>query len=146
MSISWVILSIKIILLNKYFDSYFIIYSLTLSQALLFADTDYSFETVLNLIDRDVYDELRYINEFPLLTALARNQNPSENLINKLKEYLRTKSVQDFKYLNKLYLVYSSLIKTRCSKIQCDSKQLVSVHFLLIIRKIILYFITKKLI
>lgn len=122
--------------MNKYFDSYFIIYSLTLSQALLIADTDYSFETVLNLIDRDVYDELRYINEFPLLTALARNQNPSENLINKLKEYLRTKSIQDFKYLNKLYLVYSSLIKTRCSKIQCDSKQLVSVHFLLIISKI----------
>ena len=95
-----------------------------MSQALLFADSENSFEAVLSLMDQNVYDELRYITEYPLLTALARNQNPSENLINKLKNYLSLKTDQ-FQPLNKLYLIYSTLIKTFCTQNQCTKSQLV---------------------
>ena len=95
-----------------------------MSQALLFADSENSFEAVLSLMDQNVYDELRYITEYPLLTALARNQNPSENLINKLKNYLSLKTDQ-FQPLNKLYLIYSTLIKTFCTQNQCTQSQFV---------------------
>jgi hypothetical protein len=99
---------------------------------LLFADTDNSFEAVLSLMDQNVYDELRYITEYPLLTALARNQNPSEILINRLKNYLSSKPEQ-FQPLNKLYLIYSTLIKTFCTQNQCTQTQLVSIFLLIFI-------------
>ncbi len=99
---------------------------------MLFADTDNSFEVVLSLMDQNVYDELRYITEYPLLTALARNQNPSENLINRLKTYLSSKPDQ-FQPLNKLYLIYSTLIKTFCTKNQCTQTQLVYIFIIILL-------------
>jgi hypothetical protein len=99
--------------------------SMTISQALLFTDTDSSFEAVLSLMDKNAFEELKYITEYPLLTALARNQYPSKNLIEKLKIYLNEKQQQDFPYLNKLYLIYSTLIKTYCNKNECKTSQLV---------------------
>ena len=98
---------------------------------MLFADTDNSFEAVMSLMDQNVYDELRYITEYPLLTALARNQNPSENLINRLKTYLSSKPDQ-FQPMNKLYLIYSTLINTFCTQNQCTQAQLVLVFLLFI--------------
>ena len=97
---------------------------MTISQALLFTDTDSSFEAVLSLMDKNAFEELKYITEYPLLTALARNQYPSKNLIEKLKIYLNEKQ-QDFPYLNKLYLIYSTLIKTYCNKNECKTSKLV---------------------
>ena len=80
----------------------------------------------MSLMDKDAFAELKYINEYPLLSALARSQEPSEKLLNKLKEYLSQKS-DDFPYLNKLYLVYSTLVKTHCSKNECSSSKLVTI-------------------
>ena len=91
---------------------------------MLFVDTDEAFAAVLSLLDRDAFSELKSINEYPLLAALARSQEPSENLINKLREYLSQKT-ETFPYLNKLYLVYSTLVKTYCSKNECSTSKLV---------------------
>jgi len=98
--------------------------SLTISQAILFADTDEAFVAIMSLMDKDAFADLKYINEYPLLAALARSQEPSENLINKLRTYLSQKP-DDFPYLNKLYLVYSTLVKTYCSKNECPTSKLV---------------------
>ncbi len=54
---------------------------------------------------------------------MARNSKPSENLINKLKEYLESKPVE-FEYLNKLSLVYSTLVYTYCKNADCSKNQL----------------------
>lgn len=75
-------------------------------------------------MDQGVFDELKYITEYPLLTALARNQDPSESLIERIRVYLQSKP-DTFPYLNKLYLIYSTLIKTRCAKYECSAAKLV---------------------
>ena len=75
-------------------------------------------------MDKDAFNDQKYITEYPILTALARNQNPSEQLLTKLRGYLSAKS-EDFPYLNKLYLVYSTLVKTHCSKHECSKSELV---------------------
>jgi len=97
---------------------------MTISQALLFTDTEASFDAVLSLMDKDAFNELKYITEYPFLTSLARSQAPSKNLIEKLKSYLSQKE-NNFPYLNKLYLIYSTLIKTHCNKNECSKSQLV---------------------
>ena len=97
---------------------------MTVSQALLFADTDEAFQAVLALLDKDAFIEQKQINEYPVLTALVRNQNPSANLINTLQSYIKNLP-NDFVYLNKLYLVYSALVKTHCSQNECSTSQLV---------------------
>jgi hypothetical protein len=87
---------------------------------LVFADTDYSFDAVLVLLDKDAYSEHVYITEFPILTALARNQNPSLKLLRNLKSYLEKKP-SNFKYLNKMNLIYSALVRTYCRANDCNS-------------------------
>jgi hypothetical protein len=77
------------------------------------------------MLDKNEFDDQKYITEYPILTALARNENPSANLINKLKDYLNGKS-QDYVYLNKMYLVYSSLVSTHCKHQGCSDDRLVS--------------------
>lgn len=108
--------------------------SLTISQALLFADTDSSLEAALSLLDQSVYNNLRYVTEYPLLTALARNKNPSENLINKFKTYLISKT-NNFQPLNKLNLIYSSLVSSYCDNNRCTETQLVFCFFMNIFHK-----------
>jgi hypothetical protein len=110
----------------------FLISSMTVSHALLFADTDESFQAVLSLLDKDAFSEQKQITEYPILTALARNQNPSENLLNTLKSYIKNLP-NDFAYLNKLYLIYSALVKTHCSKNKCSSSQLVYLKYIKIL-------------
>lgn len=99
---------------------------LTVLQALVFGDSEASFETVLKVLDESDPSELGVlINEFPLLTALARLQEPGLNFLKNLKSYLQSKQ-NNFPYLKKLYLVYSSLVKSYCTKNQCDAQLLVS--------------------
>lgn len=101
---------------------------LTFSQSLVFANSENAFETVLKLLDENAFDDQRLINEFPVLTALARLQEPSLNFLTKFKAYLQSKN-NNFVYLNKLYLVYSSLVKSYCSINQCDQKLLVNISY-----------------
>jgi len=96
---------------------------MTFSQALLFVDTENSFDAVLSLMDKNAFEDLKYISEYPLLTVLFRYQTPSQDLINRIRTYLVGKP-QSFPYLNKLYLIYSSLIKTYCLQNQCSTSDL----------------------
>jgi hypothetical protein len=105
-------------------------------QAIVFANTDNSLAASLRLLDQDEFADQVAITEYPVLTALARNTNPSEDSINNLKKYLQAQK-PDNKYLRKLYLVYSALVKTRCQNNQCDENTLVSKKKFLISNKII---------
>ena len=89
-----------------------------MSQALVFANSDNSIEAVLSLLDSDEFADQKYITEYPILTALARVEAPSAELINKFSSYLSQKSA-DFAYLNKLYLVYSAIVNTHCQQSDC---------------------------
>lgn len=97
---------------------------MTVQQSLLFVDTDDSVEAVLNLLDSDSYASYLYVNEYPMLTALARTTNPSIKLLNTFKNYLMNKD-SNFSYLRKLYLVYSTLVKNYCNDNACDATLLV---------------------
>lgn len=97
----------------------------TVLNALVFANTENSFQAVLKLFDRDEFAANLYITEYPLLTALARNPNPSMNFLKKLKDYIATKDAK-FPYLKKLILVYSALIKAHCENSNdCEETTLV---------------------
>jgi hypothetical protein len=96
---------------------------LTAAQAIVFANTDNSVEASLTLIDNDSFASQKYITEYPILTALARNAEPSAKLISKIKEFLETKA-SDFAYLNKLSLVYSTLVHTYCKNEGCTESEL----------------------
>ena len=100
-------------------------FSLTTSQALVFTNTDASVEACLSLIDNGSFDDQKYITEYPILTALARNSKPSEKLVVKLKEYLESKPI-DFAYLNKISLIYSTIVNTFCQNNECSNIQLES--------------------
>ena len=93
---------------------------MTVSQALVFANSDNSIEAVLSLLDTDEFAEQKYITEYPILTALARVEAPSAELVNKLSSYLSQKP-DDFAYLNKLYLVYSAIVNTHCQQSDCSA-------------------------
>ncbi len=60
-----------------------------------------------------------------MLTALARNRTPSVELLEKMKEFLN-KQDDDFEYMNKLSLVYSSLVHRYFEKNDCEENKLVS--------------------
>ena len=77
----------------------------------------------MKLIDKDEFKSQKYITEYPILTALARLQDPSASLITNMKTYLSSKTA-DFPYLKKLYLVYSTLVKTHCEKNECTDDNL----------------------
>lgn len=100
----------------------------TATQALVFVNTDESVEACLTLIDQGAFDSQKYITEYPVLTGLARNPNPSNKLIDALKSYLSSKSA-DFAYLNKVSLVYSTLVYTHCKHAGCSQSQLVNKQF-----------------
>ena len=76
------------------------------------------------LMDNDELKQSRYISEYPILTAIARQRNPSRDLIIKLKAYLASKDAS-FPYLNKLNLVYSALVNRHCDVSSCDADDLV---------------------
>lgn len=97
---------------------------MTVQSALIFANTDNSFQAVIKLLDKDEYAKQLYITEYPILTALARNQEPSLNFLKKFKTYLESKG-SNFSYLKKLTLVYSALVKTYCENNKCDASTLV---------------------
>ena len=90
---------------------------------MVFTNTDESIQASLSLIDSGAFENQKYITEYPVLTALARNSKPSENLVNKLKEYLESKPIE-FDYLNKLSLIYSTLAYTYCQNAGCSKSQL----------------------
>lgn len=91
---------------------------------MIFTNTDNSLKAILKLLDSDELSAQRYITEYPILTALARNQDASLATLKSLKSYVQSKG-NDFKYLKKLYLVYSSLVKSYCKNNDCDEKTLV---------------------
>ena len=93
-------------------------------QSFLFVHTDVSVDVVLKLLDFDAYNEYKFLNEYPLLTVLAAHPNPSADLLQGINIYLQAKPY-DFAYLNKLYLIYSTLIRTHCTKFACSNDQLV---------------------
>lgn len=88
------------------------------------AKNDNSVEAALSLIDQDAFESQKYITEYPVLTALARNPNPSLATIEKFKSYLAGKT-DAFDYYNKLSLVYSTLVRTHCKENECSKAQLV---------------------
>lgn len=96
---------------------------LTASQAIVMAKNDNSVEAALSLIDQDAFESQKYITEYPVLTALARNPNPSLATIEKFKSYLAGKT-DAFDYYNKLSLVYSTLVRTHCKENECSKAQL----------------------
>ena len=98
-------------------------FSLTVLQAIVFANTENSFAASLKLLDQDQFKDQITITEYPILTALARNTKPSEALLNNLKNYLLSKNA-DNPYLRKLYLVFSSLVKTHCQNHECNETEL----------------------
>ncbi len=105
------------------------IYRKSLVSGVVFAETDSSVEAVFDLLDKDLFKDSVLVYEYPLLTAVARFRNPSESIINKFKSYLQSKDSK-FVYLKKTYLIYSSIIKTYCSKNQCSNSQLVCIYIL----------------
>ncbi len=102
---------------------------LTVSHAILFADTEEAFQAALSLLDSDAFSEQIYITEYPILTALARLQSPSASLLNRVRDYLDGKDAS-FAYLRKLYLVYSTLVRSHCNKNECSENDLVSFFIL----------------
>jgi hypothetical protein len=93
--------------------------------AMLYSETDASVEALLVLMDKDQLKQVRYISEYPVLTALARHRNPSKDLVDKFNAYLAAKDAS-FPYLKKLYLVYSALVNRYCDVNSCDASDLVS--------------------
>lgn len=97
---------------------------ITASNAIIFANTDNSFNTVLKLLNTNELAGQQYINEHPIMTALARHQDASRELIQKFKAYIQSKG-SDFIYLKKTYLIYSSLVKSYCKNNECSQATLV---------------------
>lgn len=98
---------------------------LTVLQSFVFANSHNTFKVVLKLMEENAFDEQRLINEYPVLTALARLQEPSFYFLKDFRFYLKEKN-SDYVYMNKLYLVYSSLVKSYCDTNQCDQSRLVN--------------------
>lgn len=103
---------------------------ITASNAIIFANTDNSFQAILKLLDDNELSSQQYINEFPILTAMARNQDASLSLIQKFKAYIQAKKA-DFPYLRKTILIYSSLVKSYCKRNECNQALLVSFDFII---------------
>lgn len=76
-------------------------------------------------MDKNELASAQYITEYPILTALARNQGASLNLIKKFKTYIAGKNLANFPYLRKTYLIYSSLVKSYCQNNACSQQLLV---------------------
>ena len=96
------------------------IFSAAVVQGIIFTETDASIEASFYLLDKDLLKDTILITEYPVLTALARNRDPSAELLNKFNSYLASKDAS-FPYLKKLYLVFSALIKTYCASENCQS-------------------------
>lgn len=96
---------------------------LTASQAIVMAKNDNSVQAALTLIDEDAFKSQKYITEYPILTALARNPDPSLAMVQRFQNYLVGKTVA-FEYYNKLSLVYSTLVRTYCKDNGCSKNQL----------------------
>ena len=97
------------------------IFSLTVAQAILFADTKDSFEVSLTLIDNNVFSKLN--DEYPIMTALAQSQNVDKNLLNRFYSYMSDKSTSP--YYNKLSLIFSTLVNTFCNQNECSNDDMV---------------------
>lgn len=91
---------------------------MTVTQAIAFAvsDSENAFDAILDLLDQDKpFENQNLINEYPILTTLGRVEAPSKELIEKLNNYLKSKTTS-FRYLKKMYLVYSSIVQNYCRK------------------------------
>lgn len=99
------------------------------------AKNDNSVEAALALIDQDAFKSQKYITEYPLLTALARNPDPSFAMVQRFKSYLASKT-DAFDYYNKLSLVYSTLVRTYCKQNECSKAQLVLLLICLVLTSI----------
>ena len=79
------ILSFKLILIQVIF----LISSMTVSHALLFADTDESFQAVLSLLDKDAFSEQKQITEYLNIRTKEIDELVlmEQNKIDLLKEY-----------------------------------------------------------
>ena len=93
---------------------------MALAEAIIYANTENSFNAALSLLDKDAFKDLL----LPQLTFLARLKNPSVSLLNKLNDYLSAKA-ESFPYLKKMYLIYSTLVSAYCRKNDCSSADLV---------------------
>lgn len=82
----------------------------------------------MSLLDADMLKDTLLVTEYPVLTALTLSRSPSSALLNRLKSYLAGKDTK-FAYLNKMYLVYSTLVKKYCSKNECSTSDLVNLKF-----------------
>ena len=70
------------------------------------------------------------LNDYVLITNAALNRNPSAEVISKFKTYLTGKDSK-FKYLHQSYLIYSTLIKTFCSRNDCGPNLVIFNYFYL---------------
>ncbi len=101
----------------------------------MFGDSESTIEAVLKLLDKDAFSNQRYITEYPILTALTRTQKSSANVLNKLRNYIASKN-NDFSYLRKLYLVFSSLVRFHCQRNQCSQSDLVILFLIFSLAKV----------
>lgn len=124
MRLGWVLTTQLFCCCHNVFKLFVTTLRLTASQAIVMAKDDNSVEAALTLIDQDAFKSQKYITEYPLLTALARNPDPSLPMIKRFKSYLTSKT-DDFDYYNKLSLVYSTLVRTYCKQNECSKAQLV---------------------
>ncbi len=95
---------------------------------MIYTNTEDSITAILSLLDKNAYNDLDFITkfaEYPQLTFLVRLHDPSVELINKINTYLSAKP-ETFPYLKKMYLVYSTLISTRCKVHECSDSELVN--------------------
>lgn len=97
-------------------------------QAILVTETDASLNILFDLLDSDAFKENSFMVEYPVLTVLAMAKTPSAALLNRIKTYLNNKDTL-FPYLNKMYLIYSTLIHKYCSNNECSENNLVIKKF-----------------
>ncbi len=84
----------------------------TIVAGVIYSETDSSVEALMEFFDKNI------LTDYVLITNAALNRNPSADLISKFKTYLKGKDSK-FKYLHESYLIYSTLIKTFCSRNDC---------------------------
>lgn len=99
-----------------------------MAEAIVYTNTENSVNAVLNLLEKDAFSDLKWftkITEYPALTFLARLKNPTEELLNKMSSYLSSKT-ETFPYLEKMYLIYSTMVSRHCKYNECSQDDLVS--------------------
>ena len=97
-----------------------------MAEAIVYTNTENSVNAVLSLLEKDAFSDLQWftkITEYPTLTFLARLHKPSEELLNKMSSYLSSKP-DTFPYLEKMYLIYSTMVSRHCKQNDCTQDDL----------------------